>query len=168
MNPDIKDSLLKLRIVWGALCLPIFVHGFLLVGILDLHIESGEPLAGLMGSLTRYPGIVFFGLSVFLLVMSRLIPGVLFRENMKKRKKGDPQEVLSFYWVSYLIGMVMLEGIGFLGLLLTILENDLRIYILFAMVALLNMLIRYPRQEALLGLFEAGRAAEQTIVSSQS
>lgn len=164
MSSNIKESLLKLRIVWGALCLPIFIHGFLLMSVLGLNFDSGGQVGSLVGSFTRFPGVVYFGLSILLLILSRLIPGVLFRDNMKKGAK-DPSQILSFYWVSYLVGMIMLEGIGFLGLLLTVLENDLRIYVIFSTVALLNMLIRYPQERALLDVLGAH---DQTSQASQS
>lgn len=140
--------------------MPIFIHGFLLVSILGLSFEATDPLGNLMGSLTRYPGVVFFGLSIFLLIMSRLVPGVLFRGKMKEGTK-DQAQILSLYWVSYLIGLIMLEGIGLLGLLLTVLENDMRIYTIFSMVALLNLLIRFPREKDIMNLIGADQQATQ-------
>lgn len=173
----VDDSLLKLRIVWGAFCLIIFFHGYLLMNILGLGLAGSEPLPELVGGLTRPPGVIFSGVAVLLLYLSRIVPGFLFRSHLKKtggeqknektkneetkkeetkneENQGKPQSreyILASYWISYLVGLLMLEGIGFIGFLWAAVSNDLRVFMLFGLISLLNMLIRFPRKTELMG-----------------
>ncbi len=139
----VHPQLAKLRMVCGALAFSSALMGFiawLMVGWLKVgHLMPDVP--GLPLSLT-------VAATVLLLLGSRIRSGLLGRIPPPALAPG-PEPVLAAYERATLVSFALFDGAAVVGLVLALLTGQMRYGLIFALAAVLSMLVRWPRQAEL-------------------
>lgn len=147
-NPD---ALRISQIFWGAYCFSTFLFGILLIIKIPTKMQIQEPI---LLTLTAKP--LFIGFSIFALaalVLSRIIPAYLLRSHSAQKPPRNSLEAIRLFYVPFVIGMALLEVVVLVGFLISLISHNLQVYLVFALVTLVNQLIRFPREKAILNTF---------------
>lgn len=136
---DTYGRLANLRVICAALAFSSALMGFLSWLVVDqLGIRETVPdLPGLPLSLT-------VAATVLILLASRIRSGLLGR--IPRPAQPDPDAVLAAYQRATIVSFALFEGAAILGLLLALITGQVRYGLIFALAAVLSMLVRWPRQ----------------------
>ena len=148
------------RILWGALCATNFIYAFVLLRIQQPGSESPPAV---MQVLLSSPGRELALAAVCTLIVSRILPSFLMKTLLKQKGPAkDLRDCLNYFFLPFIIGMAMLESVSIFGFVIATLSHQVFVYYIFAVICLMNQLIRFPREERLLA---AGGIARDGMIS---
>jgi len=142
----LKQQLMTLRILWGALVLSQFFAGVILALSVD-----GESLWNFdqpaLTALTEHqllPVAIF--MPTVILVMSQVIPRIVLK-SAASRKPKTSIESLRLYGPAFILKMGMLEAVTMASLASSLQVKSAVFYCMFMPISLLLMLLEFPRLE---------------------
>lgn len=146
VSVDTDSRILRtMRLLWGIMSLTPLIFGFVLWNVirqLSLSDLSNSDLSQTPRDiLFQGSGVIFLVVAFVCLVASRVLPSLLF---------PSPEGVVlpvRTRMIRFIIGMCLLEAVASVGFVLGFLNYNLQVYLVFGLVAFLNMVIRFPRDE---------------------
>lgn len=152
LQSDAVPTIVIYRSLWFTMCFSLFMLGVALRTTFPMNPESWLPAEteGVRDILTRTPGVFFSGAAILILLLSRIIPS-LFKHNFVSQNSSGREETRrqgQAFFV-FVMRFALLESIAILGFVLAFLEKSFQVYLIFALVALMNMLIRFPRAKSI-------------------
>lgn len=129
-------TLQTIRIIWGSM----FMSLFLFAALPQLIPANGERIEGML--------YIFAGLALFDVVLSFVLPWLMFGKPLKERTL-PPKKVEATFQSTRIIAFAMSESIGVFGFTLFFLGEPATVTYLFVALAAVTLALHFPRQPKL-------------------
>lgn len=129
-------TLQTIRIIWGSM----FMSLFLFAALPQLMPPNGERSEGML--------YIFAGLALFNVVLSFVLPWLMFGKPLKERVL-PPEKVEATFKSTRIVAFGMSEAIGVFGWALHFLGEPATVTYIFVALAAVTLALHFPRQPKL-------------------
>ena len=143
-NLKLNNSILRISIITVVLMATVPMYYVFLV--LSINTDATSDGIKNLSSAFQLQGVNFLAALAFIsLALSYILPKIILNRNLKAHKEINPSQIFAKYFVAYIVGLSLLESVVVIGFAAAYLNMYPPIMLVFAIPALLAMVMRFPR-----------------------